>query len=123
MLSTARCAFVTFLKRAGRAMLRTAVDERLDSVIEQRREEDAEQSDTQHAAEDGHSQRAAHFSPSSAGNDQWHYTENERERRHQDRPEPEMHGLESSASCGNTGFALLFSEFDNEDCILAREAD
>ena len=75
--------------------------EALDDVEEHRRQEDAEQRHAEHAAEHGRPQRPPHLRPGPRGDDQRHHAEDEGERRHQDRPQPQprrfLRGLEDAA--------------------------
>ena len=69
------------------------VRDALDHEEEHRRQEDAEQRHAQHAAEDGRAQRPPHFRAGPVGDHQRHHAEDERERRHQDRPQPQLAGF------------------------------
>ena len=61
----------------------------LDDVEEHRRQEDAEERHAEHAAEDGGAQRPPHLRPGARGDHQRHHAEDEGERGHQDRPQPQ----------------------------------
>ena len=63
--------------------------EPLDDGEEDRRQEDAEQRHAQHAAEHGDPQRPAHLGPGPRGHGQRDHSDDEGERGHQDRPQPQ----------------------------------
>ena len=80
--------------RRGREQPRLA--EPLDDVEEHRRQEDAEQRHAEHAAEHRRPQRAPHLGPGPRGDDQRHDAQDEGERGHQDRPQPQPRRLHAS---------------------------
>ena len=65
------------------------IDEPFDDVKENRREENPEQRNAEHAAEHRNAQEPAHLRAGAAADQQRYRAEDERKRRHQDRPQPE----------------------------------
>ncbi len=94
-----------------------------DDVEEHRRQEDAEQRHAQHPAEDGQAQRPPHLRPGADRDHQRHDAEDERERGHQDRPQTQLHRRQRGVAARQPRLALVLGEFDNQDRVLAGQAD
>src|SRR6185312_13027737 len=77
----------------------------------------------EHAAENGRAERAAHFRAGSLGEHQWYHAEDERERGHHDGPEPELARNERRVLGGDPFLAPGLGELDDQDRVLARQAD
>jgi hypothetical protein len=95
----------------------------LDGEEEDRGEEDAEQRDAEHAGEDGGAEGAAHFRPGPLGDEERDDAEDEGDRGHDDRPEPELAGVEDGLLPGRPGDVPGTGELDDQDRVLAGEAD
>ena len=94
-----------------------------DDVEEDRREEDAEGGDADHAAEDGGAQRAAHFGAGAFGQHQRHDAEDEGEGRHDDRPQPQPAGLDGGFVARLSLLVQLLGELDDQNRVLRRQPD
>ena len=97
--------------------------EPLDDVVEDRRQEDAEERHAEHAAEDRRAQRPPHLGAGALGDHQRHDAEDEGERGHQDRPQPQPAGLEGRLAPRHARLLALLGELDDQDRVLARQAD
>src|SRR4051812_24001975 len=93
-----------WLIRLGWRGYKLRAGEPLDDVEEDGRQEDAEGGHAEHAAEDGQAQGSPHLGAGALGQDERDDAGDERERRHQDRPEPESRGLEGGLAPGLAGF-------------------
>ena len=63
------------------------------------------------------------FLPGAGREDQRHDAEDERERRHQDRPQPDARRLDGGVDHRHAPCAQLLRELDDQDRVLRREAD
>ena len=88
---------------------------------EDRRQEDAEQRHAHHAAEHGDPQRPAHLRPGPRGHDQRDHSDDERERGHQDRPQPQPARLPRRLVARPALQVLLLGVLDDQDGVLARQ--
>src|SRR6516162_2704771 len=70
------------------------IAEPFNDVEENRRQEDAEHRDPEHAAENGNAQGPPHFRAGALAGDQWNDAEDKRKRRHQDWPQTQLAGLQ-----------------------------
>ena len=95
----------------------------LDDVEEDRREEDAEEGHAQHAAEDGRPQRPPHLRPGPVASTSGTTPEDERERGHQDRPQPQPRCLLRRLEPRPSLLVQLAGELDDQDRVLARQPD
>src|SRR6516164_3787769 len=95
----------------------------LDDVIKHRCQKDAEESDAEHAAEDGDAEGLAHFTTRPFGKNQGHHTEDEREAGHDDGPQPQLAGFQRGMESRHAGLAPRLGEFDDQDGVLAGQAD
>ena len=102
---------------------RAAGAQPVDRAEEDRREEDAEDGHSQHAAEDGDAQGAAHLGPGAPPDQERNHAENEGEGGHDDRPQAEVAGLHGGLAPRCARLALPLGELDDQDCILAGQAD
>ena len=111
------------LVRIVMGLLRLRSAEPLDDVVEHRREEDAEERHAEHAAEDRRAQRPAHLGAGPLGEHQRHDAEDEGERGHQDRPQPQPARLQRRFAPRHARLLALLGELDDQDGVLARQAD
>ena len=96
----------------------TAIRQPVDDVEKHRRQKDAEASDTEHSEEDRDTERATHLEARSVGNDQRHDSENERERRHQDRAKAKLRRLERTFNEWSPSRDLHSRELNDKDRVL-----
>ena len=87
------------------------------SAVEDGREEDTEQSDTQHAAKDGRAQRLPHFRPA-LGQRERHHAQNESQRGHHDGAEPQGRGLDGGCHARHALLVLLLGKLYDQHRIL-----
>ena len=108
----------------GRGGFGAALFEPHDDDVEHRRKEETEAGHAEHAEEDGGAERLAHFGTGAAAENQRKNAENEGEGGHQDRAQAEAAGFDRG---GEAIFPIailnLFGELDDEDGVLAGEAD
>ena len=84
----------------------------LDDGEEHRRQEDAEQRHADHATEHGDPQRPPHLRPGARGHGQRDHADDERQRGHQDRPQPQparLHASPRPATSPRRCFCLAYS--------------
>ena len=101
----------------------TRLAQPVDDEEEHRRQEDAEQRHAEHAAEDGRAQRPPHLGAGPVRDHQRHHAEDEGERGHHDRPQPQPARLQRRLAARHAGLALLLGELDDQDGVLAGQAD
>ena len=80
--------------RLRRAAAAQPVRHALSKDVEDRREDQAEDGDTQHPREDRGAKRLPQLRPRTRGDDQRHHPQDEGERGHQDRPQPQPRRLD-----------------------------
>src|SRR5260221_5126343 len=91
--------------------------------VEGRREDQSERRNTDHAGEDRGAERQPELGPSAGRPNQWHDTENEGERGHQDRPEPQPRGCNGGGPALTAPVLELLGELDDQDRMLRRETN
>ncbi len=94
-----------------------------DHREEQRDEEDPDQRGAEHAEEHAGAQRMAALGAGAAGEQQRRDAEDERERRHQDRPEPLPGRLAGRVEDRRPLVPQCVGELDDQDGVLRRQAD
>ena len=107
------------LCRRDRKRRAPAVLDPLDDVIKNRRQENAEQRDAEHAGEHGGAQSAAHLGARADRNHERDYAEDEGETGHDDGPEPQLASRQRRLEARFARFALRLSEFHDQNRILA----
>src|SRR5207244_2325893 len=105
----------TAAEQAARALAPNHCEEQGD-------EEDPDGRRDQHPEEHAGADRMAARGPGAARREQRCYTQDEGERRHQDRPQPLAPGLEGRFLDGATLGPQLVRELDDQDGVLGRES-
>ena len=77
----------------------------------------------EHPREYGRAERPTHFGAGPLREHERDDAEDEGERGHQDRPEPEAAGFQCRFSSGGSRILGLLGELDNQDRVLARQTD
>ena len=90
--------------------------------VEDRRQDETEEGHAQAATEDGGAQRAARTRRCAGSEVRRHHVDKAR-RGHHDRPEPHPGGLEYGVEPGRAFLLLVAGKLDNQDGVLARQAD
>jgi len=91
--------------------------------VEGRREDQSERRNTDHAREDRGAERQPELGSSAGRPNQWHDTENEGERGHQDRPQAQPRGFHGGGPALTAPVLELLGELDDQDRILRRETN
>src|SRR6266481_5816967 len=91
--------------------------------VEGRREDQSERRNTDHAGEDRGAELLPELGSSAGRPNQWHDTENEGERRHQDRSKPQPRGFHGRGTAGTAAVLQLLGYLDEQDRILRRYTD
>src|SRR5260370_34281430 len=86
--------------------------------VKGRREDQSERRNTDHAGEDRGAERLPELGSSAGRPNQWHDTENEGERGHQDRPQPQPRGFRGGGTARTAPVLELLSELDDQARIL-----
>jgi hypothetical protein len=97
--------------------------EALAHVERHRNDEDGDRRRRQHAAQHGGAEDAPGVRAGAGRQDQRHHAEDERERRHEDRPEPQPRGGQRGVHEARATLVLLLGELHDQDGVLRREAD
>ena len=95
----------------------------LQDVEENGRQEDAKQRHPEHAAEHRRSQRPPHLRPGPLGEDEREHAQDEGERRHQDRPQPQAGRFGRRLKARFALLVQLPGEFHDQNRVLARQSD
>ena len=95
----------------------------LHQRVEGRREDQAKAGDAEHPAEDGGTQGLPHLGPCAGCDHQRRYTENEGERRHQDRSQSLPCRADRGVCWLAAGILRLTRELDDQNCILRCKPD
>src|SRR6266446_7261902 len=91
--------------------------------VEGRREDQSERRNTDHAGEDRGAERLPELGSSAGRPNQWYDTENEGERRHQDRSKPQPRGSDGRGPAVTAPVLQLLGELDDQDRILRRKTN
>src|SRR5580700_9379174 len=91
--------------------------------VKHRREHQAERGDADHAGEHRGAERLAQFGAGADRPDQRRDAEDEGERGHQDRPQPQPRRLDRGLPARAALVLELAGEFDDQDGVLGRQAD
>src|SRR6516164_1114408 len=95
----------------------------LESHIERRDGEDADQRGEYHAAEDWRADIAPRELRGADSHYQWQQTEDEGQRRHHDGPEAQAGAFRCRLGNWNAPLPFLLRELDDEDAVLRRKPD
>src|SRR5690349_12882487 len=91
--------------------------------IKDRRQEDAEESDPEHAAKDSSAKRLTHFSAGPGRNHQRYHAEDESKRSHQNWTQTQTAGIDGRFAPAQAFILALPGELNDEDRILASETN
>src|SRR5882724_1606944 len=91
--------------------------------VEGRREDQSESRNPDHARKNRGAERLPELGSGAGRPNQWHDTENEGERRHQDRPQPQPRGFHGRGPAVTAAVLELLGEFDDQDRILRRKTN
>ena len=105
------------------AALRSRAPNRLHHDVEDRDEEDVQEGGEQHPAGDRRAHRMTALLPGAACKHQRHDAEDERQRRHQDRPQPDARGLDRRVHDRTALPAQLLGELDDQNRVLGGQPD
>src|SRR5262245_6000308 len=94
-----------------------------DDGEEHGRQQDSEEGHTDHPGEDRGAERPPHLRPGTVGDYQREDAEDERERGHQDRPQPHLGGLDRGVEPRRAFELPVAGELDDQNGVLARQAD
>src|SRR5476651_1386911 len=108
--------------RGGRRDWLLAAD-LLDEVIAHRNDEDRDEACRQHAANHGRAENVARDRPRARRAPKRKTTENEGERGHQDRAQPQLRTVEGGIEKWLAFLVFQLGELDNQDGIFRREAN
>src|SRR5258708_11304226 len=91
--------------------------------VEGRREDQSERRDADHAGKNRGPKRLPELGAGARRPYQRHDTENEGERRHQDRPQPQPRGFHGRGPAVAASVLELLGEFDDQDRVLRRKTN
>ena len=97
--------------------------ESADHDVEHGREVEPDHRDAEHAAEDDGAEHVAHLGAGAAREYQRQHAEDEGERGHQDRPQPQLRGFDGGGQGVHPRALFLARELDDQDRVLAGETD
>src|ERR1700733_14968120 len=100
-----------------------ALPQALDQQIEHRNEERVQYRAHDHAPEYGGAYGVASVFSSAARGNQGDNPQDESQRRHKNRTQPDACGFDGGVEDRHTASAQLLGEFDDQDGVLGREAD
>src|SRR5215218_6752815 len=103
--------------------LRLTDTELFENDVEDRRQEDAEDRQPDHAGEYGDTHGVTHFGAGTRRGDQRENARDEGDRGHEDRAEPETRRLEGGFNDALAFFPQLDGELHDQDRVLGRETD
>src|SRR5262245_47382314 len=96
---------------------------RLNDDIQNGNENDVEERGEEHPARHGFADRMPALLARSGRKYERHHPENERQRGHEDRPQPDTRRLDGRFDHRHAAAAQLLGEFNDQDRVLGREAD
>src|SRR5580658_519117 len=95
----------------------------LDHIKDAGYEKDSNRTGSEHSADYCRPHNLARYRTSAARSPQWNTTEDKRERRHQDRAQPQPRAFKSRVREWFSLFELILGEFDDQDRVFRRQAD
>ena len=100
-----------------------AMHQVLHDCVGDRNQEDRNETRRQHPTQDGNTEQDSAVRPRSRGEDERDDAEDKRERRHQNRAQPQAGGGESRLRDSLALFIFHLRELHDEDRVLGRQAD
>jgi hypothetical protein len=97
--------------------------ETADESVEHWGEKQTKKSDADHSREDGSAEGLAHLGPGASSNCQREHSEDESQRRHEDRAQAGPCRGDGRFKAGHPLFLCLPGEFDNQDGVLRSQTD